>query len=331
MSDDVYYNKWDFIAKSHYFLYIVIGGRGIGKTYNVLRGLITDGEYLLYIRRTEAEVRNCCTVLNNPFLTINEDLQRDIEVSKSEDSYVIHEQDNVIGMAGSLSTFGKYRGTNFDKVNYIVFDEFLATSPYDRLYKHEAELFYNLLETVGRNREIQGRPPIKVIMLANSNRIRSGIIESLHLAEQIRLMETAKIEEWADEKRGIFMNLPEDLRITALKKNTKLYKLTENSEYYDMAINNNFVYDDFSVVRRYRSNEIIPICSYSNVTFYTVKGSEYLYCSTRRADVKTYNSKTIKDFKRRYGMVIKGYLDRNKVHCSDYDVKLFIDTMFKNS
>lgn len=331
MSDIIYYNKWDFIKKSPYFLYIVIGGRGIGKTYNVLRGLITDGEFFLYVRRNEAEVRNCCTVHNNPFLTINADLDRTIEVSKAEDSFIIHEDDSILGVAGSLSTFGKYRGSNFDRVNYVIFDEFLATSPFDRLYKHESELFFNMLETVGRNREIQGRPPIKVIMLANSNRIRSGIIESLRLGEQIRLMKINKIEEWADDKRGIYINLPEDLEITRLKKQTKLYKLSADSEYYDMAINNNFAFDDFASVNRYRSNELVPVCGFGSITFYTVKGRDYLYCSTRRANVKSYDNKTINEFRRRYGLYIKGYLDRNKVQYSDYDTKLFVDTMFKIS
>ena len=329
MNEDLFFHKWEFIKNSSFFLYIIIGGRGIGKTYDILKGLITDDEYFIYVRRSESELKNCCKEVNNPFVTINEDFNRNIEVSRNEDSFIIHEGEVIKGIGGSLSTFGKFRGSDFSKVNYIVFDEFIATSPFDRLIKSEAELFFNMIETIERNREILGKRSIKIIMLANSNRLNSGIITELKLGEVIRQMKLREdFREYEDEERGIYINLPEDLGITKLKKNTKLYKLTADTEFYKMAIGNDFVDDDFNVIKSFKSNELIPLCRFSYVSFYRVKGQNILYCTKRSNNSPLYTKSTLKDFKRKYGMFFKKLFEKNRVFYSDYDVKMFVNSIF---
>ena len=66
----------------------------------------------------------------------------------------------------ALSTFGNLRGVDFSDVDMIFFDEFVPQKN-ARPIKAEAEAFFNLYETVNRNRELDGRPPVRVLMLSN--------------------------------------------------------------------------------------------------------------------------------------------------------------------
>ena len=323
----MFYNVWEVVSTTSFFLYMIIGGRGIGKTYSILKGLLESNAYFMYVRRTDVELKNCCKVINNPFTTLNDDLNRHVEISKNEDSYIIHEEDNILGVSGSLSTFGKFRGSDFSKVDYIVFDEFINTSPINTL-KNEAELFFNMIETVQRNRELLGKKSIKVILLANSNKLDNGIIKELKLGEVIRQMKVNDIQEYTDTERGIYLALPTGLNISKKKENTSLYKLTKGTNFYDMSIGNDFVHDVFDNVMKVPSNKLIPIVTYENITFFKIKDNSFLYVSYRKADCPIYDKETYKRFKYDYGLMLGEYIECKAIYYQDYDIKLIVDNLF---
>lgn len=326
-TQSMFYNGWEVVQSTSFFLYMIIGGRGIGKTYSILKGILESNAYFMYVRRTDVELKNCCKQTNNPFTTLNSDLNRNVEISKNEDSYIIHEDDSIIGVGGSLSTFGKFRGSDFSKVEYIVFDEFINTSPFNTL-KKEDELLFNMIETVQRNRELIGKKSIKVILLANSNRLDNGIIKTLKLGEQIRLMKINGIEEFKDEDRGLYLALPTGLKISKEKENTALYKLTKGTDFYDMSIGNDFVHDVFDNVEKIQNSKLIPIVRYENITFYKIKDNGYLYCSYRNADCPFYDKDTYKKFKYDYGYLIGEFIESKCIYYQDYNIKLIVDDLF---
>lgn len=323
----LFFNAWEVVQTTSFFLYIFIGGRGIGKTYSMLKGLLEDNKYFMYVRRTESELKNCCQAENNPFNRLNIDLNRHVEMSSSADSFIIHEDDKILGISGSLSTFGKFRGSDFSNVDYIVFDEFIFTGVRNTL-KNEDYLFFNMIETVQRNREILGLEPIKVILLANSNRLDNDILKSLRLGEVIHQMKVNNHEVWIDNERGIYLALPHSLGITEKKKETALYKLTKGSDFYDMSIQNDFVSDSFELVKKIDIKNCIPIVRYENVTFYSIKDNNKIYASYRKADCPCYTHDTLKRFKYDYGLILGDYIESKNIYYYDYDIKLIIDSIF---
>jgi hypothetical protein len=323
----LYYNGWEVVETTSFFLYMIIGGRGIGKTYSILKGLLESDSKFMYVRRTDVEMKNCCKEVNNPFLTLNEDLGRNVEMKKNEDSYVIIEEENILGLGGSLSTFGKFRGSDFSMIDYIIFDEFISTTPYSKI-KDEADLFFNMIETVMRNREINGKKPIKIIMLSNSNSLDNGIIKELKLGEIIRQMKINKEQEYIDTNRNIYLCLPSGLGITEKKKETALYKLTKGTSFFEMSLNNEFTSDNFDDVKKIPVNMLIPLFSYENITFYEVKNKDYIYCSYRKADCIKYTKENVNMLKKDYGMLLFYHIESKLIRYFNYDVKLEVLSIF---
>lgn len=326
--NSLYFDSWGTITSTPYFLYMFIGGRGIGKTYSTLKGVLLDNEKFMYVRRTEKELKNCCNPINSPFLTLNRDLGRDVKIKPIEDSFVIIENEEKIGVCGCLSTFGKFRGSDFSDIDYIIFDEFINTSPINTL-KHEDDLFFNLLETVGRNREIQGKEHLKVILLANSNTLDSGILRALRLGELIRVMKATNKDTYVDAERGIYLSLPKEIGITKKKKETALYKLTQGTNFYDMAIQNDFVTDLFDTVKKIDYKRLVPMCSYDNLYIYQIKNSSMYYVCTRKHTVDNFKKEEKDKFISMYKFWFKIVMENNMLYFSNYDLKLDIDDLMK--
>lgn len=321
-----YFDAWGVVNSTPYFLYMFIGGRGIGKTYSTLKGAVLDDAYIMYVRRSEAELKNCCKFENNPFTTINRDLNRNMELTAAGDTYLIHEGEEIKGIAGALSTFGKFRGSDFSKVDYIIFDEFIQLTNYK--IRDEAGMFFNMIETVQRNRELNGEKSIKVILLSNANTIDNAIIRELHLAEVIHRLKKSKEEIYTDIDRGLYLQVIKDNSVSNAKKETALYRLTKGSNFYDMAIDNEFTGDNFEDVYKLNFRELTPVVAFENVYFYKVKNKDLLYASYRKSDVEKYTKDTITAFRRNYGLLFDYYIVYNRIIYYDYDVKLIVKNMF---
>ena len=322
-----FFDAWSVVQTTDHFLYLFIGGRGIGKTYSVLKGNIEDDNYIMYVRRTETELKNRCKPDFNPYITINRDIGTNIEVHRQGDSFIIADGEKKIGVAGALTTFGKFRGSDFSNVDYIIFDEFIRTNRYK--ISDEETAFFNMIETVQRNREILGQKSIKVILLSNANTIDNAIIKSLKLGEIIHQMKKTSTEVWTDSERGIYPQLISNNNdISRAKAQTALYKLTKGTEFYDMSIGNEFVEDSFDDVKKVNYRELMPIVAYDNIYFYKVKNKDILYCSYRKRNVDIYTSDMLTAFKRGYGLLFEYYITNKNVLYYDYDIKLQVQSIF---
>jgi len=324
-----YFNVWDVVDTTPHFMYMFIGGRGVGKTYSTLRGIIEKGTYFMYIRRTDTELKNSAKLETNPFNRLNFDYGYNIEMKSTEDSYNIIKDGIVIGIAGAVSTFGKFRGRDYSKVKYIIFDEFIPKAGNSKI-KDERTLLFDLIETVNRNREIDGEPPVKIIMLSNANTIDCDIIRSLKLGTVIMQMKQQDIEVYQDPERGLYLQLLKPGQIRDLKSKTALYKLTKGTAFYDMAIDNEFTVDNFDDVKKINNNKLVPLVRYDNIYFYTIKDRDKIYISYRKADVQDrYTPETLTAFKRDYGLLLEQYFISGKVLYYNYDIKLDVKNIFR--
>ena len=328
--EGLYINCYERVFKEHSFAFfsILIGGRGTGKSFSTLRDCVKNKKVFMYLRRTQTELDNCCSASSNPFKKINSMYNWDIQLQANKDNVIILDKKNekLVGYAAALSTFGKFRGADFSDVEVIIFDEFINTTPFNNI-KNEANMLFNLIETVNRNRELDGEEPVKVILLSNANTIDSDIIRALKLGEVIKNMKEQGIEDYEDHERGLYLSLLSDTGIRELKSQTSLYKLTRGTSFYDMSINNEFTVDYFGDTRKLNYQEFTPLCGFKGIYFYKHKSKQLIYVTKRKANCQIYEEHQKDKFLRDYGFMIKNYIVANLIIYSDYDLKLDVLNM----
>lgn len=334
-SNEVYTNCHKIVMNTNYFFYIFIGGRGIGKTYSMLNEAYKAGQRVIYLRRTSEILANCCNEVVNPYKAINLNERSNIHVEMTKGLAVIYDvkdEENdikeVIGYGCALSTFGNLRGADFSDVDLIIFDEFINLLPV-RTIKNESVYLFNLIETVNRNRELDGRPPVKVVLTSNAETIDDDVIRALGLADKIQEMKMNDETLYKDDDRGLYLELLENREVTGMKEETALYKLTRGTSYYEMALNNEFTRDYFGDIGKFNYNELTPVCSYESMYFYQHKSRDLLYVSYRKANCKRFTEHNIKQFKREYGYKVLWYMETSQILYMNYEIKLKVRDLMK--
>lgn len=332
-----YTNCYKKVTSSDFFLYIFIGGRGIGKTYSMLSETRKHNKNIIYLRRNDTELKFCCSSAKNPYKKINSNNQLKIELdSHGDDVYIVDrtDEDNekIIGYAGALSTAGKFRGSDYSDVDIVVFDEFIDKNGRN-LIKNEFINFCDLLETINRNRELDDEEPIKVVLLSNANTIDNEIIRGFNLGEEIRKLQVSESDHkvYTDDDRGIYLEMLDNKEVKDAKEKTRLYKLTKGTSFYEMALNNEFTGDYFGDVRNVNYNEFIPLCCYDNIYFYQHKDKDIIFTSYRKAKMtkdKIYNNRQLQAFKRDWGYMIQYYIEKGLILYLNYNVKLDVKNIW---
>ena len=301
---------------------IVIGGRGIGKTFSALRSAVSLSGNFIYLRRSKTEIELCALPETNPFKAINNYDGTDYKIQRAGDlSTILDPEGSVRGYAMALSTFGNLRGVDFSDVDMIFFDEFVPQKN-ARPIKAEAEAFFNLYETVNRNRELDGRPPVRVLMLSNAVSINSPILSALDLVGILERMVAKGKEYYIDHERGILIHLPYDAEFAEEKRETALYRLTAGSRFSDHAIGNKFAYDSWYNVRPRPLGEYTPVCSYDDLYIYTHKSRREYYVCRSAADCPHYDSTdTLLNFRKALGFRLRDAAIEGKIIFSDFAAK----------
>ena len=319
------------------FLY---GGRGTGKTYSCLSSRIDKLETkFILMRRTQSEIDLMCDAKGkegvNPYKVINRDFKVDIFVKKINKNiggfYKTTESgDLLIGYAVALSTIASVRGFDFSDVDEIIFDEFVPEKHVKKI-KNEGTAFFNAYETVNRNRELFGESPVRCFFLANSNNIYNPIIvESGLIAKAEQMLRRGKNISVIKEKNALIYFL-EDNGISDIKRETALYRLTKGTQYERMALGNEFVYNDFSLIEYQNLKNYRPLIGIGNITIYLAKDETKMYASYCKADCR-YFELTEQD-KYRYMEVAgrKGYqyFTRSKLFFENYDIKETLLSLYR--
>lgn len=322
----LYFKPWEIVNKTNYLLYFFIGGRGIGKTYNMLKGLLLDynGKFI-YLRRTENELEFSTSQESNPFKVINNDFDKDFRLCKEGKSFIIaeYEEDRMINTKGlclSLSKVGGIRGTSFEDYDYIFFDEFISMNPIRTAYdKKQGKLLFDFLETCNRNREIAGKEPIKCILCSNPESLDNDILNFWSLIDKIYNMKINDIEILRLDKQGIYIHMPKDIPISQKKAESRLYKsLPIDNKYREMAINNEFYSENFKDIMTFPYNLLEPLFSFNDFYFYTVKNNSVIYVSNRRHNRNRFSS--FDEFKKKLGINI--IVLNKRLVFQNYDLKI---------
>lgn len=268
---------------------IIIGGRGIGKTYSTLDFLIRNKEPFLYLRNTKQQINECASDFGNPFKRLNKDKGYDLHIYPEKDHFNIvdlKDDNKIIGYADALSTFNNLRGIDLSDVKWVIFDEFIE--PKKLLYdQHKA--FVNMRETIGRNDELLGMAELKTILLSNSQSLNNPILIGYNLVPAIEGMLQSGQQKY---KSGDVLVMLPDSEISELKKNTSTYRALKGSRIYAENIENKFANDSFYGIKKRNIREYKPYAKIDDMYIYRHKSKFLWYiCSIQALNIPEYSSR----------------------------------------
>lgn len=276
----------------------ILGARGIGKTFGELKYWIDKvrgtGNKIVLMRRTQVQIDLIKTPELNPFLALEYeygDYYKFIlkTINKNVTGVYISEFDSetnnyipkeLICYMIALSTVSNIRGFSGNDIVHIIYDEFTGEL-HEKPISNEGTAFLNAIETIGRNRELKGLPPLTVTCLSNSTMLANPIFIELKF---ITLCERALA------KGKDFISIPDRLTsiylihnspISKAKEKTSLYKLVgTDSSFSAISLKNDFNNDYFDMIKSKNIKEYKPICVVGEIVIYKHKAKREWYISS---------------------------------------------------
>lgn len=273
-----FYYNFDKLFSYNALINIVIGERGVGKSFNakvaVLKNFLKTGEQFIYLRRYKTE-------LDSALVTFWDDLQANgyfednvLKVKKSKMLTTFTCDGEICGYAVPLSTANILKSTAFPKVKTIIFDEFIldvASGTY-KYMKNEPQMLLDVMETVFRLRD--GR----VLMLGNYiNFFGCPYVAYFDL-------DLPYNSEFRTFKDGaIVVNYIKNQAYRDAKNQSRFGKLIEGTVYGDYAINNQSLRENTVFIGKRPANSKFYVHLIVNGSHYGVwSGIDgYLYISEK--------------------------------------------------
>ena len=338
--DNGYVNMRALIEHEAPFVFCY-GGRGTGKTYGTLGYCRKEEKQFMLMRRTAVQVDMLKRDDLQPFKILNKDNGWSIQSfpinqylsafyeSELNDKGKLIPTGDRYGLLAALSTFSNLRGIDAQDIEILVLDEFIPEEN-ERPIKGEANAVFNAYETINRNRELSGRKPLKLICLANSNRIDNPIFMELKLVTLAQKLRASGREYYYDPKRKILLVDLFKSKISEEKAETALYQLTRGTEFYDMAIKNRFTNEQPSRVGSRNIKEYKAVVSVGEITIYKHKSKREYYCTKFKSgspETFTTGDKDLLRFQRHYLHLWQAYM-RNSIVFEEYICEILFDRYF---
>ena len=290
------YLDFSKVVKNSLTFNYIIGPRGNGKTYGALAWANQTGSKYILMRRTQTEMDILTSKMIDQFEELNRDFGWHYSIDKAGKNMAViwdtskEDASDNIGLGLCLSTIRTIRGFNGLSYEYLIYDEFIPETT-AKAMKGEASAFLQAYETINRNRELQGREPMKVFLLSNSNDLAHPLLCDLGIDRYIEKMARKNEEMISIPERDCTIWLPKSSEYVERKAETALYKFSQGTKFYKMALNNEFSSNDQSGVRSYDCFKMKPIVSIDkNFCIYKDKKSPIYYCAFfRHGRPKTYS------------------------------------------
>lgn len=229
----MYYN-YNKILSYNAFINILIGERGVGKTYGaskmVVNKFLKKNEQFAYIRRYKSDLKEGSTQFFEALKANNEFKEHNL-YPKGNKFYC---DDKVCGYAMTLSTAQDLKGSNYPNVSTIIFDEFIIEEGQKKYYlQNEVFVFLNLIETIARMRDI------RVFLLGNPANVYTN---PYFLYFNLTLPYNSDIKTFKDNL--ILLQFMRNDEYREAKRQTRFGKLVANTSFEDYAINNKALNDN---------------------------------------------------------------------------------------
>ena len=220
------YYDYAKILSYNAFLNFIVGSRGVGKTYGaskfVVNQAIKKDHEFVFIRRYKSDLKKAVPKFFQALIENNEFENHSI-YTKGDKFYL---DDTVIGYALSLSSANSIKGTNFSKVKYIIYDEFLIENSSQHYISNEPEVLLSMIETIARMRDVN-------VFLLGNNTTR---VNPYYLYFNIEKPYNSDIKTYKDGL--ILIQEIKNEEYEKAKKESKLGRLVQDTEYEKYAIEN---------------------------------------------------------------------------------------------
>ena len=178
--------NWNYLYSETVAFCMVTGARATGKTYGLLKYLVEHKIRFMYLRRLGNQLEQSCSITANPFKKLNADCCWNIQPYKQRHVVRFAQSEIVDGkniptdepcaIGAAPSTVATLRGMDFSDIEVIVFDEAIPMTG-EKTIRDEFTAFLHLYETVNRNRELEGKKPVKAFLLGNANKLANELLD----------------------------------------------------------------------------------------------------------------------------------------------------------
>lgn len=328
--DSVGWVNWDYILEQPESIIAVVGSRGVGKTYGMMKKLLIEKRKFIYLRRLKSQLDQCGKIEGNPFKKLNTDL--DLNILPFSSGGVISfrsgsKTGDIVAVGVALSVVANVRGIDFSDYDYIVFDEFIASAG-ERPIKNEFSAFLNFYETVNRNRELEGKSAVKCVMLGNANTLLNPYFSNWHFLKIALRMIAGKQMIYRTPDRSRMIILLIDSPISDRKRETALYQ-NASTDFITMALDNAFRTDETNI-KSEPLTEYYHIVSVGELGIYKHKSERKYYVSSTQGKSPYYDSYGIglKMFQMDYYMLRVSYMVRKNVWFESFELEVIFRELF---
>ena len=277
----------EYLMDKPAWLIVIIGKRQVGKTYGVLQAMLRHDLYHILLRRTTAELDLISASPDlNPYKAFEPEYHVGLFKSAKSLCRISHwylddngraAEGRQCGIATSLAQIAHMRGFDGSAFSDLVFDEFIPEKGVITRTS-EGDSFLNAHKTISGNREFDGGKPLRTWLLANTNNINSSVLSALELTDDVLYMRRKGLEELLTPD-GTLIVQPNSEVVTAKQKQTKLMqRVNSKSDFYKMAVENEWSYDESPYVKTMPLKNLRPVWSYDNAFTCWETPSGYYVC-----------------------------------------------------
>ena len=292
-----------FLPKGIHFYYLC-GGRGIGKTYGAIDFIrkVALGQFIIdpsepeqkfiYLRRRNVETQAIASKQGNAFKKYNKgegtamytEYNRELGFGEIYDATVIDKETDkpkLLGYASSVSTFDNLTGIDFSDVVLIFYDECLPRNRNKSPIKGEGFVFLNMIETINRNRRLEGKCEVVVIMLSNATDLSSPFLSQLVITPILNNMIFNNQQAYTDYNRSLHIEKYKDHAVSQAKEEGVLYKFAAPTGFNEEALSGDFVHNDLTMIEKINYVEYTAFLTLENICVYKHKSLEKWHISSK--------------------------------------------------
>ena len=321
--------NWAWIMEDSAVFIMMVGPRGVGKTYGIFDYCIDNRIPFIYLRRLKTQLDLCGKPSGNPFRKISIDKHLNIVPFKS-DGVISFRHDcrtgEEVACGVALSTVATVRGVDFSGYDVIVFDESIPMAG-EKPIKDEFQTFLNFYETVNRNRELSGEKPVKCILLGNANKLSNPYFTGWKFTKTALRMLRGGQMVYRTPDGSRMMILLQDSPISVKKSGTALYQ-NATEDFITMALDNAFQTDETNI-RSEPLKEYIHIVSVGEIGIYKHKSDRKYYVSAKTSTPYYADfGIQLKMFQQVYFMLRVYYMEKKNIIFEDFESELLFRDYF---
>ena len=237
----------------------------------------------MYFRRLQTQIDIVAKPEFSPFKKLDrvrKFITTSKPISKNVFGFYAGDDEKMIGYAGALSTFQNLRGFDGSDISTILFEEAIPKLS-ERSLPNEWFALMDAYETINRNREIdEGKPPVKLVLIGNSNNTAAPILVQAGLVSRIERMKQTGQQVFADPERSLLLIVLRDTKLGEEKADTAMYKFLGRDNAYTRASLDNSPPEEWGRMTASRPlREYKPVVAVGEICIYKHKSRAEWYVS----------------------------------------------------